>query len=114
MRISDWSSDVCSSDLRAGCSQRIDVRPQRPSLCRLDRARCQAQQRILQGAVLAHVYRPDGGLISLKMRTLRHAAPAASFGGKVGGSDPRPLASSMTGTRSLATDRKTTRLNSRP
>src|SRR3546814_12453090 len=83
MRISDWSSDVCSSDLRAGCSQRIDVRPQRPSLCRLDRARCQAQQRILQGAVLAHVYRPDGGLISLKMRTLRHAAPAASFGGQV-------------------------------
>src|SRR3546814_5041586 len=30
MRISDWSSDVCSSDLTSTCSSRDD-RPQRPS-----------------------------------------------------------------------------------
>src|SRR3546814_16486877 len=36
MRISDWSSDVCSSDLRSGCAgcRHRDIRGRAGSLCR--------------------------------------------------------------------------------
>src|SRR3546814_8125187 len=39
MRISDWSSDVCSSDLRQPQEQRIEQREQRQRRDRLDEAR---------------------------------------------------------------------------
>src|SRR3546814_4824584 len=40
MRISDWSSDVCSSDLEAECQRRLEAaRQERARLRRLEKAR---------------------------------------------------------------------------
>src|SRR3546814_13004793 len=58
MRISDWSSDVCSSDLAAGIiARRIEARD-RPRLC-IERAAVPIGAHAARGADIARI-EPDG------------------------------------------------------
>src|SRR3546814_1055426 len=69
MRISDWSSDVCSSDLVGGGVARGLARLDRTG--HLDRA---AEQQQLLG---------QGGLAGVRVRNDREGAAAGGFGGNV-------------------------------
>src|SRR3546814_1314793 len=78
MRISDWSSDVCSSDLAALLLQRHPVGGGvARGLARLDRTghldRAGEQQQLLG----------QGGLAGVRVRNDREGAAAGCFGGNV-------------------------------
>src|SRR3546814_3346252 len=45
MRISDWSSDVCSSDLRVSCAPNVFKTDRRPII-----GRCRSRGRLREGA----------------------------------------------------------------
>src|SRR3546814_8278068 len=105
MRISDWSSDVCSSDLHAGVAHHALQRVV---------ARIAGGAEKLQG-IVGHLDRHLGGE-DLRLRGLQHVGKAGSAVGSLmdegaGGSELRrhvgqhPL-------QALELDRKSTRLNS--
>src|SRR3546814_6974722 len=96
MRISDWSSDVCSSDLFVDDAGEVVGLLQ----VAVARARLLAQrgnQRVAAGVVDQHVVGRDAGLAAVEPLAGGQAR-CGLFDGEVGGNDRR--------------DRKSTRLNS--
>src|SRR3546814_13296765 len=57
MRISDWSSDVCSSDLQRAC----DLPPRYAFEGRVQRRRARVQPRLHPHRARAALFGPDGG-----------------------------------------------------
>src|SRR3546814_2156737 len=74
MRISDWSSDVCSSDLGDLVEPQGGVRPRADELAGVERAGLQR---------LEHV--------APAQRLHRHAEPRAHFRREAGGAEAQPL-----------------------
>src|SRR3546814_8873876 len=105
MRISDWSSDVCSSDLAAPLAHQAAHRPVEPGAPSADRTPCPRPA----------VARPDPAQPALRHEPAATPAPADAPGDArapeatpaAGGRDPQPDA------RPRPEDRKSTRLNSR-
>src|SRR3546814_17434170 len=89
MRISDWSSDVCSSDLRPSCSSSPDFASGRPLPCRM---RCSGAIRCFPAPP-----RPQPRLILLHQKIDGHRA-RYGFHQRVWVSDhPAPWAQALSG-----------------
>src|SRR3546814_17422319 len=75
MRISDWSSDVCSSDLKAGdplvIADRPHPAPRRPRL------RAQAGDRVIGGPACGKIdrFHPRGGREQVQVMIVQARAP---------------------------------------
>src|SRR3546814_7241422 len=105
MRISDWSSDVCSSDLRRG-SRRAGADPR---LLAADRREALHQAVAARDAAQPHLLRRDGHGDLLRLRERHPDAPQQPSGVRADPPDEPAVADVGPVRRE---DRKSTRLNS--
>src|SRR3546814_6848862 len=96
MRISDWSSDVCSSDLR---------------YARIGTTRNQGIEMSVSGALTKRLNMVAGGVF-LKPRVIEDATAAAAIGKRPVGLPDHFINLNLNWRTPIAKDRKSTRLNS--
>src|SRR3546814_5040993 len=110
MRISDWSSDVCSSDLRqsAPVGESTNLRVAVAGIIRRHILRPLARERAGELALVGEVVATVMELHPVAMPRQRHIGRMAVHAG--GGEDMRPI--DRHALRFMDGDRKSTRLNS--
>src|SRR3546814_13617832 len=79
MRISDWSSDVCSSDLLGGGARRNGIALSVSAHSELAGARLPSDKLAARNAHLTAVHRPNGIALQMAMVAADEAAMAASL-----------------------------------
>src|SRR3546814_1524434 len=102
MRISDWSSDVCSSDLRPGAAEERDTGA-RPVPQRISAAQARGRARSLQDVVRRYV------VTVTQLDRSRGHHPSRT--GRTDMTDD-PMNATSPAVRPTVGDRKSTRLNS--